>query len=476
MKIPPVFHDIGDTLRDFGEIFTKTQTSVPGSPHKAHWLPAHRVPLKPYFQGFNLGGRCLSKAESYKHCLVYGRSGSGKSSMILINSIFSMSETSSLIIHDPNAHLYNNTAAHLTRQGVTCKLLSFSKVNEGFNPLAYITSRSELNSLAEKIIRTALGSNDKESYWNERAIDLLQILLRVVQYEKKAFQTLPRVYRLLIQLQGEEHSFAQYVEGLRDQELSQEVKAFIAEEPKQKSSVMSTVKAALQRYGSDPTIGLMSSFDSLNLDQLRKKRMAIFVSVPASNHEYYRTPNSIFWQTLFHSLMQKTAEESRVSVFCLMDEAGWLRIPGLPSIIAVARKHFGVLLAVQNAEQLRSLYGEHDAATIEHNCNAKLYLTGQSYKLGKQLEEMLGKREYTSGQVVSLMDHIGIRMMSPSFAILLIGNKAPVKLHLTPYYESKRLRKYTQYSRANVPKMVSQHPAAQSSEQLLNHSNNHHVS
>ena len=89
MRLPPVFHDLGDTLEDLGEIFKKKESFAPGSPHRARWLPARKVPLKPYYQGFNLGGRCLSKTESYKHCIVYGPSGSGKSSLVLMNSIFS---------------------------------------------------------------------------------------------------------------------------------------------------------------------------------------------------------------------------------------------------------------------------------------------------------------------------------------------------------------------------------------------------
>ena len=467
MSLRYFFSDIRDALQDIHDAFEKPKQFAPGTSHKARWLPVRKL-LKPNFQGFNLGGRCISKADSLKHCLVYGPSGSGKSSMILVNSIFTMSETSSLVIHDPSGELWARSSGYLQTQGIIVKRLAFDFVREGFNPLRYMSNRSDLNSLAERIITTALGNNVKDPFWNERGIDLLQMLLRTVLREVKEYQTLPRVYRLLIKLQAEPEKFLEYVEGIGDRELIQEIKAFVAEEPKQKSGVIATVKAALQRYGSDPTISLVSSFDSLDLHMLRKQRMALYVSIPANNHEYYLTPNSIFWSVLFDQLMQTTHEASPVSVFCLLDEIGWLRIPQLPTILAVARKYFGILLAVQNREQLQSLYDENGATTIESNCNAKLYLTGQNYKLAKDLEQMLGKVEYTPGQIASLMDAISIRMLSQYYAILLYGNKPPIRFELVPFYANKQFAKYAKYSRNNIPVGVMKHPAAQPSKQLSN--------
>lgn len=423
------------------------------------------------------GLKQLSAANSRKHAIIYGSSGTGKSAVVLLSSIFRISKNySSLIIHDPSGELWNNSAAFLARkQGYTVKRLAFHRpsISDGFNPMIYAKDESGLNKLAELIIKTALGSNSKDPFWNEKAIDVLKFLMAVAQTRDSQYHTLAYVYRLMIQLEAQPEQFRELVLEANNQTLTDEAEALLNGEPKLRSGTLATIKSALQRYGSDTKVALVSSFDSMELSSMHKRPMAIYVQVPAAEHEYYRTPNSIFWEILFSELLKELPQDGDREIFCLLDEAGWLNLPNLATTMAVARKYFGVLLAVQNAEQLVAVHGKEGAATIEANAWAKLFFTAQSPQASVDLARILGTTEISikDGQTIirSLMSEAEIRMMDPARGILLCGNHGPMYVKLKPYYLQSRLRGLAKYSRAYPIPQKSKLPTTKPSTQLLTH-------
>ena len=105
------------------------------------------------------------------------------------------------------------------------------------------------------------------------------------------------------------------------------------------------------------------------------------------------------------------------------------------------------MLLVQDFAQLVHHYGKHDADAIKSNCFAKMYFTGQSHEMTKELEQTLGKFEYEDEQgkkiVRSLMTNDEIRTMKSSRALLICGNNPPVIGRLKPYYKRPIFQKYS---------------------------------
>ena len=89
----------------FGGILDLAVTASPSKRNEnysADFIPAGKV-LYSNERGFCLtGDKCLSIKDSYSNCLIFGGSGSGKSSRVLIPSILKMAGFSSLVIHDPS--------------------------------------------------------------------------------------------------------------------------------------------------------------------------------------------------------------------------------------------------------------------------------------------------------------------------------------------------------------------------------------
>ena len=360
------------------------------SPHTAKFGNPHKI-LRVHNTGFCLTGlKRLSRENSHKHTIAYGVSGSGKSTIALLPSLFTTS--GSIVVFDPSGELYASSATAMAMiRGYVVKRLNFSQplASDGFNPLAYASNDSEINKLSELIITIALGNDPKARYWNESSIDLLRMIIRVVQSKDAGYHTFAHIYHLLSSMEASPEKFLQMVKNTHQPQLITHVQSFLARDAKLRSYIITNLQAALQRY-SDPNVAQVSSFDSVELHRLRERPTIIYVQVPPQDHEYYRTPNSVFWEILFGQLMKTFSKPDNLPVYTLIDEAGWLNLPNLPTYMAVARKHFGILLAIQNAEQLEAVYGVTGRATIEANAWSKLFFHSQSPKIARDLSRSLG--------------------------------------------------------------------------------------
>jgi len=147
-----------------------------------------------------------------------------------------------------------------------------------------------------------------------------------------------------------------------------------------------------------------------------------------------------------------------MDIFLLIDEASSLNLPTLPLAFANVRKHrSGIMLLLQDFNQLVHNYGKYEADGIKSNCFAKMYFTGQSLETATELERTLGKYEYVDKEekkhIRPLMTNDEIRMMDINRALLVCGNHPPIKVKLVPYY--KRFN-YRNYSNIPVPCIESE--------------------
>src|SRR6185369_1977265 len=73
--------------------------------------------LSRFNKGFCLTGtKSMTKHNSFSNCSVYGPSGSGKSSVIILPSIFSLAKGGSTICcNDPSGELYEKVSGYLAK-------------------------------------------------------------------------------------------------------------------------------------------------------------------------------------------------------------------------------------------------------------------------------------------------------------------------------------------------------------------------
>ncbi len=399
-------------------------------------------------QGFCLTGKGnLSVKNSYQGALVVGGTGTGKSSITLLPSLYTM--RSSFIVHDPSGELFSKSAGHLTDKGYSVRTLNFTNpiVSSGYNPLARVHSSSDIQKIASMLVANALGNNSKDPFWNTQATALLSMLITILKKQPEEYYNLYNVRQLLNDLGG---GNTKAVDSLfsrhADSVLFSEYKSFIAYDEKVISGVIATCKAALQIF-SDDSVAKVTSYDTLNLADFRNKKVALFVQNSIADQKYYSILTSIFFEQFFSYILSRFPKEEEQDIFFLIDEASSLKLPTLPLAVANVRKHrAGIMLIIQDFNQLVHTYGKHEADAIRANCFAKMFYTGQSLETAKELEQTLGRFEYRDddGKVIvrPLMTNDEIRTMKKDQALLICGHLQPMKAKLHPYYENRKLRYY----------------------------------
>ncbi|MFA6922885.1 MAG: type IV secretory system conjugative DNA transfer family protein [Bacteroidales bacterium] len=398
--------------------------------------------------GFCLTGKKnLSVKDSYQNAIVIGGTGTGKSSVVLIPSIFTMK--SSLIVHDPAKELFYKTSNYLNSKNIKVKVLNFAdpSVSSNYNPLARANSSSEIQKIASMLVQNGLGeNNNKENFWNIQATSLLAMLITILKKQDLEYQNLYNVRHLLNSLGGNPEAVDSLFSKYADEILFAEYKSFISYDEKIISSIIATCKASLQIF-SDESIAKITSSDNLDFMEFRNRRTVLFIQNSVADQKYYSVLTSIFFEQFFSFIMSRFPKNDEEDIFFLVDEASSLRLPTLSLAVANVRKHrAGIMLLLQDFNQLVHNYGKYEADGIKANCYAKMYFTGASLETTTDLEKTLGKYEYVDKEekkhVRPLMTGDEIRTMSKDEALLICGHHNPIKLKLVPYYKNFYLSDY----------------------------------
>lgn len=413
----------------------------------ATFVPSHEI-LRKKDKGFCLTGEySLTISDSYKNAIALGGSGSGKSSTILINSALLMGKgNSSLIFNDPSHEIRLLVSGALIELGYEIRVINYSSLNsECFNPLKRCETISDIQKLASLLVRNALG-DAKDPFWNKSAEAIISLFIRyLIFYAEPECRTLYNVLHLINVLAGSPEKIDRLIVLAQDEKMLSEYKAFVSYGDKTLSSILATAKASLTLF-TDETVASITSIDTIDFSEFRKKKIALFINNSVPDMHYYGALSSLFFQQFLNDLLRRIPTKNENNIFFLLDEASSMYLPGLSTTISNIRKYnSGILLIYQDYHQLEHVYGSYEAKNITPNCYAKVYLPGQPIETCKMLETTLGRFEYEDENEVrhirQLMTADEIRMSDR--AIVLIGNKPPIHAKLRPYYNDWKLSSLT---------------------------------
>ena len=409
-------------------------------------------------KGFCLTGRKnLSVKNSYQNSLIIGGTGTGKSSVVIIPSLYSM--CGSFVIHDPSGELFAKSAGFLKHKGYDIKVLNFANPqnSSGYNPLIRANSSTDIQKISSMLIENVLGGRAKDPFWNTQATSLLAMFITILKKQEPEFQNLYNVRQLINHLGGDPQTVDALFSKHADDILFAEYKSFIAYDEKVVSGVIATCKAALQIFN-DEAIAKITSTDNLNLLDFRNQPTALYIQNSVADQKYYSVLTSIFFEQFFSFILSRFPTDREYDIFLLIDEASSLNLPTLSLAVANVRKHrAGIMLLVQDFYQLIHHYGKYEAEGIKSNCFAKMYFTGTSLETSKELEQTLGQFQYEDKKqrtvVRSLMTNDEIRTMQANRALLICGHHRPIIARLKPYY---KISNYRQYSLINPPEILTE--------------------
>jgi len=226
-------------------------------------------------------------------------------------------------------------------------------------------------------------------------------------------------------------------------------------------SSLSTVRVAIKIF-STPSLRKCTATNSFDLASFRKTKSVLYICTPLNDVSYYAPLSALLFSAVFKEMMHEIPKPGELSVYCLIDEMVQMKFQDLGLVFSNCRKYrLGCVGIVQDEKMLEMSMTVPEAHAVKTNCYSKVYLPGQPLQTCKQLEEILGKyscRDEKTGteKIRPLMSASDIRMCKD--AIILVGNEAPIKAKMKPYYSHWKLKKLTKIAPYILPQTVQLDP------------------
>ncbi|MGB0863723.1 MAG: VirD4-like conjugal transfer protein, CD1115 family [Saprospiraceae bacterium] len=433
----------------------------------ARWLSyfERRDLLNTSNKGFVVDGvNKLSVKNSNVHLAAIGPTGAHKTSVVLFPSLLSLCEQGhSVVVTDPSGEIHQKSQSYLKKQGYNIKIIDVEDLSRSdrYNPLFRCKTVSDIEKISSTLVDTAFPSTGGDKFWNDGAKNIISLVIRMLKSKGSRFLNLYTLNHILLQLGGSPAQKAK-IDKVASKELNaisfSNYEAFTAQNDKIQSSILSTAKTALAKIN-NPNLATLTLSETLNFEELRQHKTAIFIVIPEQSIKFYSFLLSLLYQQIIQFLMEMPRpNQPYKQVFLLLDEAGHYKIPELSTIISTIRKRkVGLMLILQNISQLEHIYGKSDAETILSNTLTHIYFPGMSINLAERLERTLGKktvnfkesgfskndgslpnRDKEMGRSLLYADEI--RTLEDK-VILIHGNKRPALLRITPWFKNPSLKR-----------------------------------
>ena len=421
------------------------------------------------------GRRRISANRSFEHLTLIAPTGAGKSTRFVIPNLLELGDQDvSIVATDPAGELYEQTAGYLHQQGFTVKVVNVADpaASLHFNPLYRPDNHTDIQKIAEILVHSAYpDSSGGQRFWNDGAKTLLAVLIRCLNQEAPKYQNLHNLRHLLNHFGRDGDPVRQFVTANADKSTRVEWEGFASQEKRVVQGMVSGAKTALSPFA-DPNLSELTARETLHFESLRDERTALFICVPEHEIQHYAPLLTLLYTQIFSYCMNQSSGESHLPIYFLLEEAGNIgRIPNFATLMTTLRKRqCSVSIVLQDTEQLVHTYGREAARTILNGgCASRLYLPGLSPEESLGVERSLGEttihvqesvphephetpdriRERKTGR--SLMTADEVRTMDDDEGLYLYGNKRPVKLDTTPFYQNRRLRHRADVSAPPLP-------------------------
>lgn len=314
--------------------------------------------------GLSINGtkkQTLSQDNSFKHLLLVAPSGAGKTTSYVVPSILlQLQQGGSIVVTDPSGEIFNLTSAYAKQQGYEIKVFNISQHKESltYNPIFHTNTHRDISNLARTLVESAFESNSNNSFWNDGASTIIELLIQLLKAQPLKYQNLANVRYLLnnFGLTGDVLTLL-FTQKNINQNLFVEFQSFLNQEPKILHGFLSTAKTALKSF-TDTDLCQLTATDSLDFRGLRKKPTILYIICQESLIPHYSFLLKILYSQLFSFAMEGLQSDIQ-PIYMYMDEFGNLgKINDFNTILTTVRKYgVSVSLILQDIQQLTNIYG-----------------------------------------------------------------------------------------------------------------------
>ncbi len=350
---------------------------------------------------------------------------SGKGVGVVIPNLLNWPD--SVVVLDIKGENYDLTAGYRAAHGQA--VYAFSPFDEAarshrWNPLTAVRSSplhrvGDLLTIGQVFFPNDGGGTSSEAFFNDQARNLF-LGLGLVLLETPA---LPRtIGEMLRQSSGKGRSLKDHLSGLiiqrREEEnpLSDEcadaLQRLLSNSENTLSSVVATFNAPLTIFA-DAVVDAATSADDFRLEDVRRRRMSVYVRIPPNRLANARPLLNLFFSQLVSLNTQHLPEQDpTLKVQCLLvnDEFTAIGRVGVITTAAafLAGYNLRLLTVVQAMSQLDAVYGDKEARTFATNHGLQILYAPREQRDADEYSAMLGhftERATSRGRSRSFSQH-----------------------------------------------------------------------
>lgn len=396
--------------------------------------------------------RILAVDASDNHCICFGASGSKKTRSLVLPCIKVLGcAGESMIINDSKGELFNRMAGTLKEQGYNIITVNFRNpaVGNAWNPL-YIPYKyykqgdmdkaaEFANDIANTLTLGEVSSDDP--FWDYAACDccfgLILLLFRYcksmeISDEAVNIGNLLALRRELFKNGTRSKEADLWKWASQDELIAASLSGSIMTAQDTMNGILSVLDQKLRSFTIQPTLLDMLANTNFAIEDIGKKKTAVFLITPDEKTTYHRLVALFISQSYQHLIYSATYTGGRVKIRInyILDEFSSLPAIGsdFPSMIAAARsRNIRYLIVAQSKNQLIKRYKE-EAATIIANCTNWMILFSRELELLKEVSELCGqKKDHTPNISVFDLQHLS---KEKEEAVLLAGRLKPCVVNL----------------------------------------------
>lgn len=339
--------------------------------------------------------------------LVCASSGCGKTMSIMEPRLIETFH-SSLIVTCTKRRIVEKYTEMFLKRGYRVLDLNFvnpTESNAAYDPLAYVTSYSDITFLAESIVKAnpRKENTTADPYWDEASVSLLSALIAYVLMTEDN-PTFADVLKLVDSLTVSEDGSR--IETSLDAKFAKITakdshcfaatcwNSFKVLPIKTASCVYGTMNTTIDTIFSPELRKMISNKANVDFEELSNHKTVLFISTSAVNPALNCFIN-MFYAQMFKQLFEYAESlpsgKLPIPVSVLADDfATGSRILNFPEYISIFReKQISVMLFLQSESQLERMYGYEDAVTIIDNCDTYIYMGGMNIKTCRNISERL---------------------------------------------------------------------------------------
>lgn len=403
----------------------------------------------------------LSERESFQNVCVIARVGAGKTSRYIIPNVLDKAKSNaSLVVNDPKGEVFEATSGFMQANGYKVIAINPEDLDRSstFNPLLEAKNDVEIEQIAEILVKAGSGSASKDVFWDNGAVRLVSILLKLLRRageQNPAHFTLGNLYTLLQHFGSDGAPLDDFVikwayDPLNptDSSLWDEWRGATTGNSNAVQSFALTALTALRAFTNQNMVRLTAE-SSFDLESIRAKKTIIYFIIPAQHAEYYGFWTSVFFRTVFNACMRRMPSAATLPVYVLYDEFGHSTIPSFVSVANTIRGYrVSLSIVLQSLAQLSARYGHDYARSIQGGFNTYLAYSGSDPETARFFQEIAGKVIEISRdkieevkqqrQEYNLLNADAVRRIDDHQAVLVSANKNPAIIETTPYFQHGR--------------------------------------